>query len=1466
MFLIRQNFPGEYFMPSPHRARELFSVLKERWMRATAAILLAGGMLIGGAGLAQAKTVTCSASGVLDPGSIAGDDLLIDTYCRVASSTVFRYGNVNIVQGGALVFEEQASWRNVRIDFWAKSILVEYGGYLIAGSPDKPFGRAADKTYTDNTLTIHLYGKEPPKPGDPKDPTNLPIACQSTISADYGPCGIPTAVKICTPQDPPGPCDLSSLPSAAQPPKRPTVPSGATPLPPWPAAYKDFFYQYEPLPYDDLNGGAGWFGYKVLAVSEGGSLSLFGAKGAYYGPGDLLPQQSGESWVRLDGDIFNGNQTLKVATAVPSWRPNDHIVVTTTDYLANHSEELVIDIIDPTGKTITFHRAPCTNPVSDKPCDYAQNATLGVVWTHNGTPFSLTVNSTPIPATLNIKNPDGTKKDTAETRAAVGLLSRSIRIVSAGDILGQCFPPSKLDPVKGCDKTDPPNPQNYYFGGHTIARQGFATFQAQGVEFRQLGQGGRLAHYPVHFHIARSTPPNTFLKDSSINESMTRWVTLHGVSDALIERNVGYLSIGHGFYLEDAVETNNKLYSNLGVFARAGVANAQNPRNVPGILASQDYNPQPAYGSDKDSPAVFWITNGWNDFQGNMAAGAGMCGVCFWEAPARMCGPSRREKWASYAEEQRNLAGLTPLKNFDGNYCSSAQVSFQTVGYTDACKGVVSPATPNPDNVSWVANKLAPPSNAVANYTPPPTNPPPPPPKCGPGTSWPICPDGYYPSIDGGSLQQATLCPDDAACPPPGQQCQAAQQKYCAPTVINNYTTGFSYAPYNFSALWLRIRWHLLSNSFVSDVLNSGLTFVSGGDYTDSSVPNGLWDLALQSVFVGQTQVADKAHAYASVFSPFNKDTGLTCDNVSNRSNYCLSKNNSIVVPVNAFSVGQHLFNIYDGPAVEEANAYLNIKKQPLGTALDKNYVFGYVDGNPKAAFSEGTPPVPVGQCYMPNAAIAWKQPNGFYYPPNFRSSRLFFKDVDIRHYVVDPQWKPDTYLTYLDQVNKGYCPNYGAASNGAIFGGFSAVDRQTELTDDDGSLTGYKNTTSVNEDAFFKAPVEGPECASDLAVPADALPADQTKSPGTARTSPYGYVTTVVYPESAFGHAKDCGDPNWNSRCSNNLCFGVPFYRLYQTGKEQAANASPFIRMATMNICQRETMSASHGLYYVDLTPSDTTQNDWWKSSTDPSKSLPPCDGADESIPPCVDRNIFKGGNTYDFFHVYATKDIEQTFKMWVGGSASDLPAVKLIRVDRANRPFKLLDNKCPTGEKCECSKSNKTCDVDYQSTTGILTVKLNLGIYADDFNTAKQNGCVPKSFCSWNGSKCVGAPADPGLPFSNVNAADRDRACAHAGEDLQCPDGGCVGFSVTLPTGFKAEDQTTKKNLLAPLKTCFPAYVDKGHTQKSVWNVTPKDIAVDQATAGACSQQAQNPPPPLTTDFCKCATDPGGVCPNSP
>jgi hypothetical protein len=64
--------------------------------------------------------------------------------------------------------------------------------------------------------------------------------------------------------------------------------------------------------------------------------------------------------------------------------------------------------------------------------------------------------------------------------------------VSAGDTKSQDFPEEST---------------GYFFGGHLVARQGFKAFQVQGVEFHQMGQGGRLGHYPIHFHHARKTPP-----------------------------------------------------------------------------------------------------------------------------------------------------------------------------------------------------------------------------------------------------------------------------------------------------------------------------------------------------------------------------------------------------------------------------------------------------------------------------------------------------------------------------------------------------------------------------------------------------------------------------------------------------------------------------------------------------------------------------------------------------------------------------------------------------------------------------------------------------------------------------------------------------------------------------------------------------------------------------------------------
>ena len=380
-------------------------------------------------------------------------------------------------------------------------------------------------------------------------------------------------------------------------------------------------------------------------------------------------------------------------------------------------------------------------------------------------------------------------------------------------------------------------------------------------------------------------------------------------------------------------------------------------------------------------------------------------------------------------------------------------------------------------------------------------------------------------------------------------------------TVLDRYTSAFHWAQGNFSAVWLRPQWYLVINSVLSDVQSAGLSFVTGGDYTASNFIPGQWMLARKNVFIGNTQ---KNNPYASNAGPFSPG-GLACaDGATNR---CYSKAEGISMPLNAFSNFQRLFSIYDGPAYQETNAYLDITTTPITDCPAPNpnqqcnnsqWMYGKVLGMRSDGVKNG---------YLPNAAIGWKQPNGFYYPPAFHSSNLFFDNVDIRHFVIEPLFIPGTHKTTddLEELKTLY-----TTWNPTMFEGFTGIDRQTELDDDDGSLTGLVKTISVNEDSFFDAPVETFECASDK----------------TVKTSPYAYVTTVVYPDCAKKDSPNSclADPEqpWDSDCANQKCYGVPLFRQY-LNKEEETGVSQEIRMAGMNFYQRSNLTVNNGVYYID-------------------------------------------------------------------------------------------------------------------------------------------------------------------------------------------------------------------------------------------------------------------------------------------
>jgi len=1326
----------------------------------------------------------------LGPGS--GEDLEVTGPCTVAEGQTYHYGNVNIYNGGSLKFVDPAP--DKKIHFWAKSILVENKSELIAGEPNLPIGdkcqAASDRgesVYCGGLVTFHLYGADQGafQIGTNSGKGGKGITCKTDVR-----CGVPEA-------------KWNS--------------NGSTKYNDLPGGVSDYFYAYGTLPYDDGDPN-GYFGYKVLAVSYGGTLQLFGRKGATNDADrDPDPSYAGRSWVRLNKTSNPGDTTLVLNRKVdPDWEVGDQIVVTTTDYLPGHSEQLEICSVNPADNSVTVQ-----TPGSTKACG---TDTEAVKYIHNGAPYDLSATKHPSIERLNLDiKVEG--KPAVETRAAVALLSRSIRIVSEGADFNQPLPTPS---TSGTGK---------YFGGHTLVRQGFERYQVQGVEFFQLGQGGRMGHYPVHFHMVRKTPQTTFVKDCSVHDSMTRWITVHATQGVTLARNVGYKSIGHGYYLEDGTEINNKLYSNIGIFSRAAIANDQNPRRVPGILAwsGQQAVASVPYNSDNFNPSVFWIMNGWNDFQYNMAVGAGACGVCYWLLPGANSGMSQGEKWESYASMQsgpvfsgmmgqyeNNLgrAGMTPLKSFRGNYCSTAMMSFNTVGATDACLGI--------DGLGPVANTLAPAPEGDRNK------------------------EMFYPKVDAGGGRFATRC-DQTDCSAVPRCDKGNARAACMVTVLDRYTSAFHWPQQNFAAIWLRPQWYLFINSVLSDTQNGGLGFVTGGDYIQSSVVPGLWQLATKSVFIGNTQQDNPLASNAGPFNPLNvtrngkKVGGLACDGAE--ANFCRSKEEGISIPLDNFAVNQRLYNIYDGPNYQDSNAYLDIKKTNLGPQCEPANCPQF--GPWMYTRTVGIPRDPeLNQCVLPNAAIGWKQPNGFYYPPAFHSMNLFFDNVDIRHYVLEPLWLPGTFDTNEAKVKTDYC-RYNAAGT---FNNFSSVDRQTVLNDDDGSLTGLVSsvrdeTISVNLDPFFNAPIEAPEC----------------ESFGTAKTSPYEYLSTVVYPDCAVTNScsgvcdgvnagkactwknecdgtcnaivdsqKRCSNNTtaactqdsdcasrcsalWGRPCTSTACYGVPLERQLLTSLDEGVESSTAIRMAGMDLFQRSMLTLNNATYYIDTTVSEKTQR-----------------------LTAASLNVFEPGKTYYVFLLYAKPTTKQTYEIYVGKNAGDhydTEAVEEVRADIGQVPIKFAVD------------TRLHWDRNYNKDTGILRVTIDLAPYEQEFTQAKADFCQPSSFCSGPTASAPTLPCNcnPALEKVLYDQCVKGNICGEfAGKDIDCPLGGCFGFKFTLPPAniFVADDD--KEHRLAP--KCFPKTAE--------WNV--ELLGATQDFAGSCF-----PPDTGTSQFC---TDQSSSIPLNP
>ena len=238
-----------------------------------------------------------------------------------------------------------------------------------------------------------------------------------------------------------------------------------------------------------------------------------------------------------------------------------------------------------------------------------------------------------------------------DERGEVGLLTRNILIQASDD----------------SEKT--------YFGGHIMAMAGSRMY-VSGVELSRMGQNMHLARYPIHWHIL-GDGQGQYIENSSIHDTYSRCVTIHGTNNVRIQNNVTYNTVGHCYFMEDAVEHGNQFIHNLGMLTKCHPdGKACVPTNLgpagsgggPGSGAAGQSAKDVLLPSD-NTASTFWITNPDNIYRDNVAAGSEAVG--FWFAlpehpTGAFLGKEGSDKIWPRRTAVREFKGNTAHSNFDG--------------------------------------------------------------------------------------------------------------------------------------------------------------------------------------------------------------------------------------------------------------------------------------------------------------------------------------------------------------------------------------------------------------------------------------------------------------------------------------------------------------------------------------------------------------------------------------------------------------------------------------------------------------------------------------------------------------------------------------------------------------------------------------------------------------------------------
>ena len=337
-------------------------------------------------------------------------------------------------------------------------------------------------------------------------------------------------------------------------------------------------------------------------------LPLFGAKNiaVHGGTLDMHGTPTVPSWTQL-GETAEVGATAIVLHELVNWRVGQRLAIASSNFSAHEAEEVTITSLSV--RTAEAVEAESGGGEGGSGGGGGSTATLVNV---------TTVGITPALAYRHWGQRLWYGGREVDMRAEVACLTRNVR-------------------VRG-DESSAELQWGATMMVHSPNGNDSAVARLSNVECEHCGQAFNLGRYPIHMHMIGAVR-KSYVRNCSIHHAFNRAVTLHGVHFYRVQHNVAFDVLGHTFFMEDGIETNNVLHRNLGMVTRASAS-----------LLNSDA-----------TPATFWITNPDNYFTANAAAGSDRYGFWF-DLPVHPGGAS-----ATTLVCPRG----TPLGRFHGNRAHS---------------------------------------------------------------------------------------------------------------------------------------------------------------------------------------------------------------------------------------------------------------------------------------------------------------------------------------------------------------------------------------------------------------------------------------------------------------------------------------------------------------------------------------------------------------------------------------------------------------------------------------------------------------------------------------------------------------------------------------------------------------------------------------------------------------------------